>query len=71
MNNNELTICKNCDCAILPGETIFNVEGEDLCEHCAWEQLRKLPKSEILKEFYTFRPSRRRDDDTNEEDGIF
>ena len=52
-------ICTNCECPFEPGEPIFNVEGEDLCEQCAWEQLMRIPKSEILKEFYTVRPSRR------------
>ena len=67
----DFEICTNCECPIMPGELIFNVEGEDLCEHCAWEQLRKLPKSEILKEFYTVRPSRRRNDDTSKKERIF
>lgn len=64
-NENELPICKICDCPITPGEPIFNVEGEDMCEQCAWEQLIKLPKREILQEFYTVRPSRRRDNGTS------
>ena len=65
---NDLPICQNCDCHIMPDEPIFNVEGKDLCEFCAWDQLRKLPKREILKEFYTVRPSRRRDNGTSKED---
>lgn len=67
----DFEICQNCDCPIIPGEPIFNVEGEDLCEQCAWEQLIKLPKREILKEFFTVRPSRRRDDGTSKENRIF
>lgn len=67
----DFEICTNCECPITPGELIFNVEGEDLCEQCAWEQLIKLPKCEILKEFFTVRPSRRRDDGTSKENRIF
>ena len=59
-NENELPICRSCEYPIAPDELIYNVEGEDLCEQCAWEQLMRLPKSEILKEFYTVRPSRRK-----------
>lgn len=70
-SENNLPICQGCDCPILPDEPIFDVEGKDLCEFCAWDQLRKLPKREILKEFYTVRPSRRRDNGTSKEDGIF
>lgn len=70
-NENSLPICQGCDCPILPDEPIFSVEGEELCEQCAWEQLIKLPKCEIMKEFYTVRPSRRRDNGTSKEDGIF
>lgn len=70
-NENSLPICQNCECPITPGEPIFNVEGEDLCEQCAWEQLIKLPKCEIMKEFFTVRPSRRRDDGTSKENRIF
>ncbi len=64
-------ICTNCEFPITPGEPIFNVEGEDLCEQCAWDQLMRIPKREILKEFFTVRPSRRRNDDTSEKDRIF
>ena len=67
----DFEICQRCDCPITPGEPIFNVEGEDLCEQCAWEQLIKLPKCEILKEFFTVRPSRRRDNGTSKENRIF
>ena len=70
-SENGLPICQNCDCPINPGEPIFDVEGKDLCEFCAWDQLRKIPKREILKEFYAVRPSRRRDNGTSKEDGIF
>ena len=70
-SEDDLPICRSCDCPILPDEPIFDVEGKDLCEFCAWDQLRKLPKREILKEFYTVRPSRRRDNGTSKEDGIF
>ena len=70
-NENELPICRSCDYPIAPDELIYNVEGEDLCEQCAWEQLIKLPKCEILKEFFTVRPSRRRDDGTSKENRIF
>lgn len=65
-----LPICQSCDCPVPEGDPIFNVEGKDLCEFCAWDQLRKLPKREILKEFYTVRPSRRKDNGTRKEDGI-
>ena len=67
----DFEICQNCECPITLGEPIFNVEGEDLCEQCAWEQLIKLPKCEIMKEFFTVRPSRRRDDGTSKENRIF
>ena len=68
-NENELPICRSCDYPIAPDELIYNVEGEDLCEQCAWEQLMRLPKSEILKEFYAVRPSRRNNAD--KKDRIF
>lgn len=58
-SENDLPICQNCECPIAPDELIYNVEGEDLCESCAWEQLMRIPKSEILKEFYNVRPTRR------------
>lgn len=69
--DNELPICRNCECPVAEGEPIFTVEGEDLCEQCAWEQLIKIPKNEILKEFFTVRPSRRRDNGTSKKDRIF
>ena len=68
---NDMPTCQDCGCPIPLDEPIFDVEGKDLCEFCAWDQLRKLPKREILKEFYTVRPSRRRDNGTSKEDGIF
>lgn len=68
---NGLPMCKNCECPIAPNGLIYNVEGVDLCEACAWEQLIKLPKREILKEFFTVRPSRRRDNGTSKENRIF
>lgn len=68
---NDLPICKNCECPIAPNGLIYNVEGVDLCEACAWDQLMRIPKSEIMKEFFTVRPSRRRDDGTSKENRIF